>query len=55
LQNFGALDNSEVTGLSINDKKQHLVSVGWNKAIAFYSGFSFDVVKLILINNKEDS
>ena len=44
LQNFEAIDDCEVAGLSVNDKKQYLASVGWSKSIAFYSGFSFDVV-----------
>ena len=49
IHNFQPIDESEITGLIVNDKKRQIISVGWSKKIITYCDSAFDDVKPKLI------
>jgi hypothetical protein len=45
INNFQPIDESEITGLIVNDKKRQIIAVGWSKKIITYCDSTFDDVK----------
>ncbi len=46
IQLFEPVDESEITGLIVDDKKRQLISVGWSKKIITYTKIFDDVKKI---------
>ena len=44
IQLFEPIDDSEITGLIVNQRKKLMISVGWSKKIVTYTDISFDDV-----------
>ena len=49
LQIFERSDESEVTSLTVMDKRRTLFAVGWSKKIATYSEINYEIVSFNLL------
>jgi hypothetical protein len=43
IQEFTPIDNTEITGLLVDDRKRTMISVGWSKKIVTYIDIDYDV------------